>query len=53
MKKKVLMLCLLAFVLMASSASAHECSFGSWRIRRKPTCTTPGLKFKYCVSCDH
>lgn len=53
MKKKVFMLCLLVFALMASCASAHECSFGSWRIKRQPTCTTPGIKFKYCVSCDH
>ena len=53
MKKKVFALCLLAMMLAASCAFAHECSFGSWRVKRQPTCTSTGLKFKYCVSCDH
>jgi len=53
MKKRIFALCLLMLVLAASCASAHECSFGSWRVKRQPTCTSTGLKFKYCVSCDH
>ena len=55
MKKKMLALCLLAVVLTAlcATASAHKCSFGSWRVKRSATCTRTGLKFKYCVSCDH
>ena len=53
MKKRLFMLCLMVMMMTAASASAHECSFGSWRVKRPPTCTAPGLKFKYCVSCDH
>lgn len=54
MKRKIALVCLfLCMLLTASTASAHKCSFGSWRVKRSATCTRTGLKFKYCVSCDH
>lgn len=55
MKKRMMFVCLLLAVLLAAPAvgSAHKCSFGSWRIKRSATCTRTGLKFRYCVGCDH
>ncbi len=55
MKRKMGVAALLALMLVmaCATASAHKCSFGSWRVKRSPTCTRTGLKFKYCVSCDH
>jgi len=55
MKNWVRLACLLLGMMLLSSTAcaAHKCSFGSWRIKRSATCTRTGLKFKYCVSCDH
>ena len=53
MKKRIFALCLLMLALTAGTASAHHCTFGSWWVKRAPTCTGAGLKFRDCLRCDH
>ena len=53
MKKSIFALCLLLMTMAAATASACDHGYGSWWVKRAPTCTAPGLKFKNCLHCDH
>ena len=53
MKKSIFALCLLLMTMAAVTASACDHGYGSWWVKRAPTCTAPGLKFKNCLHCDH
>jgi len=53
MKKSIFALCLLVMTMACAAALACDHGYGSWWVKRKPTCTTPGLKFKDCLHCDH
>ncbi len=53
MKKTALLFLLAAALLCATAALADEHYYGRWMTKREPTCTTPGLQFRYCLHCDH
>ena len=58
MKKRIGLICLLIFVMLASTAFAacereEDHRYGPWKTKTSATCTRQGHQFKYCSKCDH
>lgn len=56
MKKRLLVLLCLAFVMLALSAcigigTGHVHKYGGWEVEKMPTCTELGIESRYCPAC--